>query len=134
MLTLWHPPAERPKEEFLKEDMIREQKVRKEKMNVDFKESGYNGNQSLRQQPERGAVVPGGRNYICIMDGNIVIVLQTVWNTNHFQEWQEKNGKASQDYILECPENHLDEFSLTSVGTGESSKSFEQRVSNHSYI
>lgn len=38
-----------------------------------------------------------------------------------------KTGKTSQGHILEGPENHLDEFSLISIGTGEPLKSFKQK-------
>lgn len=58
----------------------REKKVRKE-MSVDFKKSGYKGNQRLRQQLERGAVLPGGRNVCALWDGNTEIVLQTLAGT-----------------------------------------------------
>lgn len=80
---------------------------------MDFKKSGCNGNQGLRQR--RGTFVPGGKHLYAYgmaalrvfwkLSGALIIFRDVVGD---------KTRKASQGHISEGPENYLDEFSLGS--------------------
>lgn len=52
----------------------------------------------------------------------LCLKINHIWRCSWKQNWNNKSRN-----VLEGPENHLDEFSLISVGTGEPLKSFKQK-------